>query len=57
MSKELMNKFNNQIYAVCSALVTADNREDVAAAMSGFYALISEVYDRGKADGRAAISA
>lgn len=56
MSNELMNQFSNRIYAVCSALVTADDRADVAAAMSGFYALIGEVYDRGRADGCAAVT-
>ena len=53
MKHEAINLFNNRIYSVCSALVTAESREDVAAAMSALYGLLADAYNQGKADGQA----
>ena len=50
MKHETLDLFNSRIYAVCSALVTADSREDVARAMSDFYGLLDAVYLQGKTD-------
>ena len=50
MKHETLDLFNSRIYAVCSALVTADSREDVAKAMSDFYGLLDAVYIQGKTD-------
>ena len=50
MKHETLNLFNNRIYSVCSALVTAESREDVAEAMSALYGLLADAYNQGKAD-------
>lgn len=50
MKHETLNLFNSRIYSVCQALVTADNREDVARAMSDFYGLLDAVYIQGLKD-------
>ena len=57
MKHETLDLFNSRIYAVCSALVTADSREDVAKAMSDFYGLLDAVYIQGKTDANTAATA
>lgn len=51
MKTELLELFGSRIYAVCQALITADDRQDVARAMSDFYGLLDAVYIQGKTDG------
>lgn len=50
MKTEILDLFNVRIYTVCQALVTADDREDVARAMSDFYSLLDAVYIQGIKD-------
>lgn len=50
MKHETLNAFQSRVYAICEALTTADNREDVSAAMSAFYGLLDDVYVQGVAD-------